>query len=279
MRQLSEAGERAISDLAQRYGFSSDAVLSMLESVVNGNGTMAQFSHPEFGGSGQWMRGGMIMVSDMFNNSLKGRIDGLCNEVSALVANEGDLITSGSFQSQSQGDQRQGTFGGGHQQQSGSGPVGRVSVFVPPLAGSSGHWWPADLGQPTSTGAQNNVRYAYFGQTRRLAIEVNGRITIYDTLDHQISGFSQQQSTGASLTFSSQHGLEDVASLPVLSIDGVPRHGSVPTPSPAPQTAGAAPIGQVDVFATIEKLAELRDKGILSEQEFAIKKAELLARL
>ena len=39
MRQLSEAGERAISDLAQRYGFSSDAVLSMLESVVDGNGT------------------------------------------------------------------------------------------------------------------------------------------------------------------------------------------------------------------------------------------------
>ena len=71
----------------------------------------------------------------------------------------------------------------------------------------------------------------------------------------------------------------DVASLPVLSIDGVPRHGSVPTQSPTPQTAGAAPIGQVDVFATIEKLAELRDKGILSEQEFATKKAELLARL
>jgi hypothetical protein len=35
----------------------------------------------------------------------------------------------------------------------------------------------------------------------------------------------------------------------------------------------------VDVFATIEKLAELRDKRILSEQEFATKKAELLARL
>ena len=106
MRQLSEAGERAIGDLAQRYGFSSGAVVSMLDSVVNGNGTMAQFSHPEFGGSGQWMRGGMIMVSDMFNNYLKGRIDGLCNELSALAANEGDLITSGSFQSQSQGGQR-----------------------------------------------------------------------------------------------------------------------------------------------------------------------------
>jgi hypothetical protein len=283
MRQLSEAGERAISDLAQRHGFSSDAVLSMLESVVNGNGTMAQFSHPEFGGSGQWMRGGMIMVSDMFNNYLKGRIDGLCNELRALVANEDDLIISGSFQSQSQGGQRQGAFGGGQQQQNGSGPVGRVSLFVPPPVGSSGHWWPADLGRPTSTGAQNDVRYAYFAQTRRLAIEVNGRVTVYDTLDHQISGFSQQQSTGGSLTFSSQHGLVDVASLPVLSVDGVPRHGSVPTPtptpSPAPQTVGAPPAGQADVFATIEKLAELRDKGILSEEEFATKKAELLARL
>ena len=111
MKQLSEAGERAISDLAQRYGFSSDAVLSMLESVVNGNGTMAQFSHPEFSGSGQWMRGGMIMVSDMFNNHLKGRIDGLCNDLWALVANENDLIISGSFQSQSLGGQRQGAFG------------------------------------------------------------------------------------------------------------------------------------------------------------------------
>ena len=274
MRQLSEAGERAIGDLAQRYGFSSGAVVSMLESVVNGNGTMAQFSHPEFSGSGQWMRGGMIMVSDMFNNPLKGRIDGLCNELSALVANEDDLITSGSFQSQSQGGQRQGAFGGGHQQQSGSGPAGRVSLFVPPPAGSPGHWWPGDLGQPTSSGAQNNVRYAYFAQTRSLAIEANGRVTVYDTLDHQITGFSQQQSTGASLTFSSQHGLVDVASLPVLSVDGVPRHGSAPTPSPTPQTVGAASVGQVDVFATIEKLAELRDKGILSEQEFATKKAE-----
>ena len=284
MRQLSAAGQRAINDLAQRYGFSSDAVLSMLESVVNGNGAMAQFSHPEFGGSGQWMRGGMIMVSDMFDNYLKGRIAGLCNELSGLVANEADLISSGSFQSQSQGGQRQGAYGGGQQQQqTGSGPVGRVSLFVPPPAGSSGHWWPADLGRPTSTGAQNDVRYAYFAQTRRLAIEVNGRVTIYDTLDHQISGFSQQQSSGGSLTFSSQHGLVDVASLPVLSVDGVPRHVHVPTstPSPVPQSSVGAPSvgGEVDVFATIEKLAELRDKGILSEEEFATKKAELLARI
>ena len=34
-------------------------------------------------------------------------------------------------------------------------------------------------GRSTSTGAQNDVRYAYFAQTRRLAIEVNGRVTVY----------------------------------------------------------------------------------------------------
>jgi hypothetical protein len=62
MRQLSPTCQRMINDLAQRHGFSSDAVLSMLQSVINGHGSMAQFNHPDFGGSGQWMRSGMIMV-------------------------------------------------------------------------------------------------------------------------------------------------------------------------------------------------------------------------
>jgi hypothetical protein len=48
MRQLSPTAKQAINDLAQRYGFSSDAVLSMLQSVINRHGSMAQFSHPEF---------------------------------------------------------------------------------------------------------------------------------------------------------------------------------------------------------------------------------------
>ena len=105
MRQLSPSGQQAIDEISHRHGFSANAVLSMLESVINGNGSMAQFSHPEFSGSGQWMRGGMIMVSDMFDNYLQGRIDGLCNELSNLIANQPELIRSGSFQSQSQGGQ------------------------------------------------------------------------------------------------------------------------------------------------------------------------------
>jgi hypothetical protein len=290
LRQLSPAGQQAINDISQRHGFSFDAVASMLESVINGNGSMAQFSHPEFSGSGQWMRGGMTMVSDMFNNYLKGRVDSLCNDLSNLVASQPDLIRSGSFQSQSQGGsnygQAQANHGGGQQQQNGNGPMGPVSLFVPPAPGTSGDWWPGDLRWPNSTGAQNGVRYACFAQARRLAIEVNGRVTVYDTLDHQIGGFSQQQSYGGSISFNSQYGLIDVASLPVVSIDGVQQFAPAPWINPPVQQSSfnapmpAQDVGMSsDVFATIERLADLRSKGVLTDEEFASKKSELLGRL
>ncbi|MDP3839721.1 MAG: SHOCT domain-containing protein [Methylococcales bacterium] len=200
MKQLTPEGQQIINNIAQRYHFSPDAVFSMLLSVINGNGSMAQFNHPEFGGSGQWMRGGMIMLGDMFNNGLKNSVGNLCQELANLIANQPNLIQSGSFQSQSQGNQQQSNFGGNHN----SGTASSVSLFVPPPAGSSGNWWPAGLQFPNSTGAQNNMRYAYFATIRRLAIEANGRVTLYDTLDHQIGGFSQQQSVGGSITFTSQ---------------------------------------------------------------------------
>jgi hypothetical protein len=278
MRQLSPAGHDLLNGIAQRHGFSFDATMSMLESVINGNGSMAQFNHPEFAGSGQWMRGGMTMVSDMFNNYLKGRVDSLCAELANVVANQPDLVRSGSFQSQSQGGyhgsgQQQSNFGGTSPLQGGS-SLGAASLFVP---GTSNDWWPSDLRHPNSTGAQNGVRYAYFAQARRLVIDVGGTVTVYDVLDHQIGGFSQQQSMGATLSFNSQYGLIDVASLPVISSNGQPprsvaRHTS-------PQNLAPAMGRDQDVFATIERLADLRAKGILSEEEFQAKKAELLSRL
>jgi len=289
MRQLTPEGQQIINNIAQRYNFSPDAVFSMLQSVINGNGSMAQFSHPEFGGSGQWMKGGMIMLGDMFNNGLKNTVGGLCQELSNLIANQPGLIQSGSFQSQNQGTQQQSNFcgnysGTGGQQQNSSGPIGPVSLFVPPPAGSSGDWWPAGLQFPNSTGAQNNVRYAYFATIRRLAIEANGHVTLYDTLDHQIGGFSQQQSVGGSITFTSQYGLVDVNSLPIISIDNVPvqkQDDFQPAPFPIQpnivNTQGANQ--EADIFAAIEKLANLKDKGILTDEEFSAKKVELLARL
>lgn len=292
MPQLSPEGQAAINAISQRTGFSPDAVTSMLFSVIAGNGSMAQFSHPEFGGSGQWMRGGMTMVSDMFNNYLKGRVDGLCSELSNLVASQPGLTQSGSFQSQNQGG---GNFGSGQWQSSGGGMGGnQSSLFVPDASGNF-NWWPADLGQPASTGAQNSVRYAYFPGLHRLAIDLNGQVTVYDSLDHQIGGFSQQQGGSGSLTFTSQYGTVFVSNLPIVS--GAPQaqaQAYAPPPpvydpppqqqqtyAPQPQTFGnpLPPLGQNEVISAIEKLADLHAKGILSDQEFSTKKAELLSRL
>jgi len=194
MQKLSPAGERAIDEMARRHGFSREAVMSLLESIARGNGRMAQFDHPEFGGSGQWMAGGMTMVSDMFNSSLKGRVADLASDLARSVESD---ATFARIAAQPE----------------------PVSLFVRPAPGSSREWWPAALGTATSQGAQNDVRYAYFAGPRRLAIEINGRLTLYDTLDHEIGGFSQQQSAPRSLSFHSQHGLIDLADLPVVSAD------------------------------------------------------------
>ncbi len=288
MQKLTAEGQQIMADLAQRYGVSTDAVMTMLQALVNGNGTMAQFNHPEFGGSGQWMQGGMTMVGDMFNYGLKSKVDGLCTELSNLLASQPFVVRPASSQSQSQGAQQQQQ--GGYGLATGTGGDA-VSLFVPAPAGTSGDWWPANLGVPNATGAQNNIRYAYFAATRRLAIEINGHITVYDTLDHQIGGVSQQQSTDASLTFTSQFGLVRLSTLPVVSIDGVAPDQTKPAVQKAREkpeheqagedisTATPQSIQESDIFSKIERLAELRQKDILTEEEFAAKKAELLSKL
>ena len=277
MPQLTEQGLQKISDLAQRYGVSTDAVMTLLQALLNSHGTMAQFDHRELGGAGQWMRGGMTMVGDMFNHGLKAQVDGLCSELSQLLATQPFVPSPAGFQSQSQ---RQG--GGQHDGGHDFSATGSVSLFVPetPGRGASGQWWPAEFGFPNGTGAQNQVRYAYFNQTHRLAVELNGHITVYDTLDHQIGGVSQQQGSGGSLTLTSQHGTVSVATLPVISADGVqadapaPRAALAPEPLRPPNSAQ-----ETDIFTKIERLADLHKKGILSADEFTAKKTELLSRL
>ena len=272
MQQLTSEGQQIVNDLAQRYGFSPDAVTHRLFAVLNGNGSMAQFNHPEFGGSGQWMQGGMLMLGDMFNYSLKGSVDALCSELSGILASQPGLLRSGSFQSQSQS-------GGGYQNQAAGASMGESSLFVPDPAD---HWWPRDLGPPSATGNQNNVRYAYFANNRRLAVETNGQVWVYDTLDHQIGGFSQQQGVGGSILFTSQYGTVNLSSLPVISIDGRPPAQPQPATAPLTPTTPSASTGvtpESDIFSAIERLGDLRAKGILTDEEFTQKKAELLGRL
>jgi hypothetical protein len=63
---------------------------------------------------------------------------------------------------------------------------------MPPMEPIS-KWWPDDLGEPAATGSQNDLKYAYFLETRRLAVQREGKTTVYDTGEHRIGGVSQQQ--------------------------------------------------------------------------------------
>lgn len=297
MTMLTPDGQAIVNDVANRHGFSPQAVTELLVALEQGGGTQAQFNHWEFGGMGQWSLGGMVMIGDMFNNGLKARVDSLCTELSNVLAN---TMVFRPAQVQNQSSSYQGQMqGGGQMQMQGGGGMGQSSLFVP--GSGMGNWWPAELGQPGSTGAQNDMKYAYFPNTCRLAILVNGQTTVYDTGAHQIGGFGQQQSGDQSLTFTSQFGLVRVADLPVVQMgpdvpvaqpepapvqpepQPEPQQTIAPEPAaPAPQlTSQPAPMGGDSdaIFAALEKLGALRDMGILSDQEFSDKKAELLARL
>jgi putative oligomerization/nucleic acid binding protein len=302
MQQLTDEGRRIIDDVARRRGFSSDAVTRMLIAVSAGYGNQAQFNHPEFGGMGQWSSGGMIMIGDMFNDYLKDRVGSLCQELAGLIQGQPLFAVPAQSQSQSQGGGWQGQTGGSYQQQGSGGGTGS-SLFVPNA--QTGNWWPADLGMAGSTGGQNNLRYAYFPGARRLAIDVNGQVTVYDTGEHQISGFSQQQSGDQSITFTSQFGLVRVADLPRINTTN-PKNVATTTPQsyasqeppasapqmaqnvPAPMPAVAvSPASRNDtiqaqpdeIFSLIEKLADLHKKGILTDSEYESKKGKLLSRL
>ncbi|HEX8373622.1 MAG TPA: hypothetical protein VF606_00395, partial [Geminicoccaceae bacterium] len=111
-----------------------------------------------------------------------------------------------------------------------SGLKARVAALCAELAGSlptegwagaaSGAWWPQELGRPSSSGAQNAMRYAYFPQSRRLAVETDGALALYDTGDHDIGGVSQAQGGGQSLRFTGRGGPVDLAAL--KRVDGPP---------------------------------------------------------
>ena len=152
MQNLTPEGLRIVTDVATRHRVSLDAAITLLGALAQGNGRQAQFNHPDLGGLGQWSQGGMIMVGDMFNQGLKYRVDALCNELAGLLRSQPLAeAEAGRFPPQSQSDNR------------------GVSWFVAG-AGSAGQWWPAELGSPATTGAQNDMRYACFPGLRRLAI-------------------------------------------------------------------------------------------------------------
>ncbi len=273
MPQLSADDRRTVEEMAERHGVSPDAVLTLLAAMQAGGGQQAQFSHPELGGLGQWSLGGMVMIGDMFNSGLKARVGSLCEELSAWLSRTPDrAIAPTQLQSQFQG--RQG--------------------FSHSAADRGLTWWPSELGTPTSAGVQNDLHYAYFPGSRCLAINHQGQITFYDTGEHRISGVSQQQGGGQSITFTSQLGVVPLSDLPLLRVEAKDQDSEPSeTTSRGPQDVATVSVGPDrqadkphrvgapadDVPALIERLAELHRKGVLTEEEFTAKRAELLSRL
>jgi hypothetical protein len=182
---MTDNDDSVITRLAIRHSVSPDAVRTILRALRSGGG-MAQFSHPDFGGMSQWSSG-MTMVGDMFNSELKAKLDAICTELASYLAKSGP-----SQNREYDGD---------------------TDVSYRSNATTS-DWWPAGLGIPGSVGAQNDLRYAVFPGTRKLAIKDGHHIDVYDTGDHQIFGVAQSQSTDQTLTFTSQTGLVRIADLP-----------------------------------------------------------------
>jgi hypothetical protein len=274
--QWSDDAARTIGEIARRHGFSEEAGRAMAEALVASSGAMAQFHHPDLGGMGQWSRGGMLMIGDMFNNALKGRVAGLADDLA-------DAMGRGAI-------------------------VAKRPAYGEASSGY-GRWWPEEFGSPSSAGAQNGRRYAVFPEKSRLAIEDDGRVTIYDTGDHRIGGVSQQQGGASSLSFSTDRGpvgMESFREVRETSAeDERPRAEQAPAeaapravaersqaaspegrsssvstpaaPSSEAASSGHAPSG--DPVELIRKLATLKEAGVLTDEEFQAKKTELLARI
>ncbi|GAC1347767.1 MAG: SHOCT domain-containing protein [Acetobacteraceae bacterium] len=251
MQELTPDVGPRLDEIARRHGVSLEAAETLLRALWAGGGEMAQFSCPELGGMGQWTPG-MTMVGDMFNQDLKAKVHALCTDLAAMLRETGSPLV---------GSHAAGASGG-----------------------ASGSWWPEDLGPAAASGAQNDMRYAYFPARHRLAVQDGGQISLYDTKDCDVFGVAQQQGAGQSLTFSTNRGPVRLADLPRVDAEAAPSASTGPgaaATSPAAPPAPPAATGSTghDPLAALERLAELHAKGVLTDDEFARKKAELLGRL
>ena len=304
--------ETAIADIARRHGLSREAVLSMLWAIHVGGGTMAQFSIPELGGSGQWMQGGMTMVGgNMFDNALKARVDALCGELVQLLASNPAVFPA-------------------------SANWWPANLGVPSSVGGQNTVRYAIFPSTRRLAIQINGVTKVFDTGEHHIGGVQQQQQGGGGMQQQQQGgggVQQQQPGGAygSVTFTSQFGTFDVSSLPEVStqrVTGTPaaahapqhaahapqhqsqyqsgpapqfapmssgaegRHSQTQAPEPAsgpapqfaPQTQAPEPASGASgdpaaIVAAIESLAGLHQRGVLSDEEFAAKKAELLARL
>jgi len=142
--------ESHVERLALRHSVSPDAVRTMLRALRSSGGSMAQFSHPEFGGMSQWSPG-MTMVGDIFNNQLKSKLDAVCSELARYAT-----------------------------ETSGDGPRNDRDAAIEVRcrkAPQGTSWWPVGLGTPSSVGAQSALRYAVDTGNHRISGDAQAQST------------------------------------------------------------------------------------------------------
>ncbi|WP_425836899.1 SHOCT domain-containing protein [Microbacterium sp. PA5] len=107
-------------------------------------------------------------------------------------------------------------------------------------------------------------------------IPVKSMSSVTTKRDGMMNSLVSVITTGNTVDFRVSHKEAEIVKSTLTSLI-MGSHPSQATPAPAPAApAPAAPV--VDVTAQLQQLASLRDAGILTEDEFAAKKADLLSR-
>jgi hypothetical protein len=256
--------------IAERHGVSVEAVQHLVRALETGHGNMAQFDHPEFGGLGQWSRGGMIMVGRMNDHALKARVDALCTELAAGlplpethgVPGAGNWWPDGLGVPSSVGAQdgtRYAVFPASRRLAVET--RGRIDLY--------------DLGDREVTGVSQQqsgdgtVRFSGpaggFALEDLIPLDPEPRVAAADPIKAEAPEPA------------SPPGRLAEAAAPVSEIvsDAASRSDAAPDRRPAPPPITDAG----EVLTILERLAELRRKDVLTDAEFSAKKAELLARL
>ena len=69
-------------------------------------------------------------------------------------------------------------------------PMKPMKALEPVRKGSDAAktWWPHELGTPSVSGSSNDLRYAYFADKHRLAVDDGQQVNVYNTGPKAISG-------------------------------------------------------------------------------------------
>ena len=171
---------KKIKEIASKYNVSEETVSSLLAGLKLSGGRQVQFNIPELGGMGQW-QGGMVMIGDMFNNSLKAKVAELCTELVPL-----------------------------------SQTMAEEEKAAAPKKSKTDKKAEQEYSSPAFSGSQNGSKYAYFAAENVLVVELeqDGKITKYSTKGFPLTGVQQSQDNGGrSLSFTYPGGTVTVKDL------------------------------------------------------------------